>query len=181
LLETHPQNAFTIVDPCNSRWRKASLSEIKSAAMRALKEVRRRDQTEEGDFSRRNGEQRKSFPKVASRSRRDDYDDDKVTDNGAKWDFDDYKCDQDRKPAATERTAAKFQVQKKTHAKKRPPGKTRGLGSLKLDKLTEKYVAELKTLKDEVSKSNDPEVYGEGKEILNRIVQMEEGLMKRGI
>jgi hypothetical protein len=182
LLEKHKANAFRIFNPRNCRWRKASLSEIRNAVICTLKGVRERDKAEAGASRGGGGKKRKSFPKVASRPRRDDYDDDEVTDNGAEWDYDDYESDQDKKPAATERKAAKFQVQKKTHAKKRPPSKTRGLDSkLKLDKLTEKYIAELKKLKEEASKSNDPEVYGEGKEILNRIVQMEEGQTKRGI
>jgi hypothetical protein len=183
LLEIHKANTFRIVDPYTGCWRRASLSEIKKSGMRTLRGFREKDQAEAGNGSGRNGKERKSFPKVASRPRRDDVDnDDEAKDDGAKWNYDDKESDQDRKPAAIERKAAKFQVQKKTHAKKRPPGKTLGLGSkLKLDKLTEKYVVELKKLKEEASKSNDPEEYGEGKEILNRIVQMEESLTKRGI
>jgi hypothetical protein len=162
LLETHPHTEFRIANPRTGRWRKASLSEIESAVRRTLKGFRRRDQLQAGDFSgQKTGKKRKSSTKVASRPRPADDCEDEVADTVA---------------------ASKSQTRKKkTHAKKEPPGKTRELGSKrKLDKLTEKYIVELKKLKAEVSKSNDPEVYGEGKEILNRIVHMEESLMKRG-
>jgi hypothetical protein len=63
-----------------------------------------------------------------SRQLLDDDDDDEVKYNGDTFDYDKYESDQDKKPAATKRKAAKFQAQNTTHDKKRPPHK-QGLGS----------------------------------------------------
>jgi hypothetical protein len=49
------------------------------------------------------------------------------------------------------------------------------------DNLTDVYVAELKKLKELASMSDDPEVYGEGKNILSFIKHVEEGRAKYGI
>jgi hypothetical protein len=71
-----------------------------------------------------------------------------------------------------------------SHDKKpRSPQKTRGLmgNKFKIDKFTERYVSELKALKAEASMSDDPEVYDEGKKILNLIMHVEEGRVKHDI
>jgi hypothetical protein len=79
--------------------------------MRTLRGFRESDQAEAGIASGRNGKKRKSSRQVASRPRRDDVEcDDEVKDDGAKWKYDDYVSDQDKKPAATERKAAKNKV-----------------------------------------------------------------------
>jgi hypothetical protein len=69
------------------------------------------------------------------------------------------------------------------HDKKRSPHKSRGLGAnqVKIDKLTETYLSGLQALKAEASMSNDPEVYDDGKKILNLIMHVEEGRVKHGI
>jgi hypothetical protein len=178
LLERHKANEFRIGERFNGdwRWREASSSEIESAASNALRKIRDKDRAYGGGVSGRSGKKRKSYPKAASRQRSDgdddDDDEDEVTDNGTQWPYDDYESDQDKKPAA----------KKKTQAKKRPPNKTRVLVSeLNFDELTKKHIADLQERKEVVSKSNDPKVYSEGKEILNQIVQLEESLTKRGI
>lgn len=67
--------------------------------------------------------------------------------------------------------------------KKRSPHKARILckSSVKIDNLTEIYVAELKKLKELASMSEEPEVYGEGLKILSFIKHVEEGRTKYGI
>jgi hypothetical protein len=63
------------------------------------------------------------------------------------------------------------------HKKGGPASKVK----VKIDKITEKYVLELKALKALASMSDDPEEYGEGKKILSFIKHMEEGRAKHGI
>jgi hypothetical protein len=52
---------------------------------------------------------------------------------------------------------------------------------LKIDKLTERYVSELKALKALASNSDDPAVYDEGKRILNLIGDLEQSRKNNGI
>jgi hypothetical protein len=51
---------------------------------------------------------------------------------------------------------------------------------LDIERLTETYLSELKVIKARVSQSDDPEVYDEGKKILNLIKHVEEGMTKHG-
>jgi hypothetical protein len=66
--------------------------------------------------------------------------------------------------------------------KKQPARKTRGLrNKVKIDKLTETYVSELKVLKAACSLSNEPEVHDEGTKILNLIMQVQQARVEHDI
>jgi hypothetical protein len=66
---------------------------------------------------------------------------------------------------------------------KQSPHKSRSNSKvmLKIDKLTERYVSELKALKALASMSDDPAVYDEGKKILNLIWDVEKSRQSNGI
>jgi hypothetical protein len=86
-------------------------------------------------------------------------------------------------PAAQVAKMARIHTSSSCHDKKRSPHKSRGLGAnqVKIDKLTATYLSGLQDLKAEASMSNDPEVYDDGKKILNLIMHVEEGRVKHGI
>lgn len=89
--------------------------------------------------------------------------------------------DDDEQPNKKQRTLDGY-----SFSSKQSPRKARGKASnskvkLKIDKLTEKYVSELKALKALASMSDDPSVYDEGKRILNLIMDVEESRKKNGI
>jgi hypothetical protein len=133
LLKKHRPNSFRILDAGNSRWRKASSNEIRSAAKNTLGTYRAKHRA--GTRAARGGgsNKRKKCPKAASRQCSDD--EDKVTDDDAKFDYDVYESDQDKKPSATKQKAADVQKDKKrsrvakkartssTHNKKKPAHK----------------------------------------------------------
>jgi hypothetical protein len=64
---------------------------------------------------------------------------------------------------------------------KRSPHKSNSKVKIKIDKLTERYVSELKALKALASMSDDPAVYDEGKRILNLIGDVEQSRKNNGI
>jgi hypothetical protein len=64
---------------------------------------------------------------------------------------------------------------------KHSPHKSNSKVKVKIDKLTERYVSELKALKALASMSDDPAVYDEGKRILNLIGDVEQSRKNNGI
>jgi hypothetical protein len=86
-------------------------------------------------------------------------------------------------PAAQVAKMARIHTSSSPDKRQRSPHKSQGLAAnlVKIDQLTETYIAGLQALKAEASMSNNVEVYDDGKKILNLIMHVEEGRVKHGI